>query len=93
MASKRELQDSIKSSGTAYALYWFFGAQYGYQGKWGTQLLYWFTLGGLGVWMLIDLFRIGGMIKRYNAKIYEQIEELEEQKQDRHLEKLAALRN
>ena len=92
MKTKRELQGEIKSKGTAFVMYWFLGAHYAYLGKWGIQLAYWFTLGGLGIWLMVDLFRIGGLVKRYNNLIYEELEELEEAKDQRNLERLAALR-
>jgi hypothetical protein len=92
MKTKRELQGEIKSKGTAFVMYWFLGAHYAYLGKWGIQLAYWFTLGGLGIWLVVDLFRIGGLVKRYNNLIYEELEELEEAKDQRNLERLAALR-
>jgi len=92
MKTKRELQGEIKSKGTAFLMYWFLGAHYAYLGKWGIQLAYWFTLGGLGVWLMVDLFRIGGLVKRYNNLIYEELDELEEEKHNKQLEKLAALR-
>ena len=92
MKTKRELQGEIKSKGTAFLMYWFLGAHYAYLGKWGVQLAYWFTLGGLGIWLMVDLFRIGGLVKRYNNLIYEELDELEEEKHNKQLEKLAALR-
>ena len=92
MKTKRELQGEIKSKGTAFVMYWFLGAHYAYLGKWGVQLAYWFTLGGLGIWLMVDLFRIGGLVKSYNNLIYEELEELEEAKDQRNLERLAALR-
>ena len=92
MKTKRELQGEIKSKGTAFLMYWFLGAHYAYLGKWGIQLAYWFTLGGLGVWLMVDLFRIGGLVKRYNNLIYEELDELEEEKHNKQLEKLSALR-
>jgi hypothetical protein len=92
MKTKRELQGEIKSKGTAFLMYWFLGAHYAYLGKWGIQLAYWFTLGGLGIWLMVDLFRVGGLVKRYNNLIYEELDELEEEKHNKQLEKLAALR-
>mgnify|MGYP003651789815 FL=1 len=92
MKTKRELQGDIKSKGTAFLMYWFLGSHYAYLGKWGVQLAYWFTLGGLGIWLMVDLFRIGGLVKRYNNLIYEELDELEEERHNKQLEKLAALR-
>ena len=92
MKSKIELQGELKRTGTAYLMFWFLACHYGYVGKWGVQLLFWFTLGGCGMWALVDLFRIGGIIRRYNAIIYAEIEEVEEKKHERQLEKFAALK-
>ena len=92
MKTKRELQGEIKSKGTAFLMYWFLGAHYAYLGKWGVQLAYWFTLGGLGIWLMVDLFRVGGLVKRHNNLIYEELDELEEERHNKQLEKLAALR-
>ena len=40
------------------------------------NIIYWLTAGGLGIWMIIDLFRIPGMVKdRNKAIIKEAIEE------------------
>ena len=92
MKSKIQLQGELKNTGSAYLMYWFLGCHYGYVGKWGVQLAYWFTLGGFGMWILIDLFRIGGIVKRYNNKIYAELEEIDEQKHRQTLEMLAASR-
>ena len=92
MKSKIQLQGELKNTGSAYLMYWFLGCHYGYVGKWGVQLAYWFTLGGFGMWILIDLFRIGGIVRRYNNKIYAELEEIDEQKHRQTLEMLAASR-
>ena len=55
----------MKSKGLAYLFWFFLGVHYAYLGKWGTQLLYWFTL---GIWALIDLFTLGGKVETYNTK-------------------------
>ena len=81
--NKHYLQSKVKSTGTAYLLYFLlFGTHYAYLGKWGLQILYWITLGGLGIWALIDLFTISGKVSRYNAKIFQQIEEIEKKERD-----------
>jgi len=67
----------IKPIMTVY-LYWFlFGSHYAYFGKWGIQILYWITLGGLGVWAIIDFFTMPEKIVRYRESIFQQIEEIE----------------
>lgn len=77
---KFQLQSKLKSTGTAYLLFLFlFGTHYAYLGKWGLQILFWITAGGLGIWALIDLFTISGKVERYNSKIYHQIEKIERQ--------------
>ena len=88
--NKLQLQSEIKSSGTAWVMYLFLGCHYAYLGKWGVQLAYWFTLGGLGLWMFIDMFRLSGLVKKHNNNIYQQIEDIEEEKHRKTLEMLAA---
>jgi hypothetical protein len=61
-----EYDRNKKSVGFAYLLWFFLGWHYAYQRKWGIQFLYWFTVGGVGIWALIDIFRVPGMIRGYN---------------------------
>lgn len=75
--NKYILQSQIKSSSTGWLMFWFFACPYGFLGKWGLQFLFWFTLGGLGIWTFVMLFRFGGMIERYNARIYQQLDEID----------------
>lgn len=61
----------MKSTGVAYILciFGFFGLagfHRLYAGKWITGLLWFFTLGFLGIGTIIDLFLIPGMIERAN---------------------------
>jgi TM2 domain-containing membrane protein YozV len=58
-----------KSCLFAYLFWFFFGFHYLYLGRIGIQLIYWLTIGGFGLWMLIDLFRIPGMVERKNQDI------------------------
>jgi TM2 domain-containing membrane protein YozV len=67
----------MKSSGIAYLCWFFIGIHYAYLGKWGWQILYWITLGGLGVWAIIDLFHIPTKVNNYNMKIANQIDALD----------------
>lgn len=60
----------------------FFGFHYGYLGKWGIQILYWITLGGIGIWAIIDLFTMSSKIDRHNAPLFHQIEEIEKRERD-----------
>jgi len=48
----------------------------------GIQILYWITLGGVGIWALIDLFTMSGKVDRHNATIFQQIEEIEKKDRD-----------
>ncbi len=61
-----------KDVGITYLLWFFLGvfsAHRFYLGKTGTALLQMFTLGGLGVWLLIDVFLIPSMVREYNRNI------------------------
>lgn len=53
----------------AYLLWFFLGWHYVYIGKWGVQLLYWFTVGGLWIWAIADLFRIPNLIRDFNSRV------------------------
>jgi hypothetical protein len=58
-----------KSVLVAYLLWLFLGWHYAYLGRWGVQLLFWLTLGGLFLWWLVDLVRVPGMVARYNEDV------------------------
>lgn len=75
--NKYYLQSKMKSTGTAYLCWLFLGCHYAYLGKWGWQILYWCTLGGFGIWMLIDLFHIPSKVNNYNRTLSYQIENFE----------------
>ena len=38
-------------------------------GKWGKQILYYLTIGGLGIWAIYRLFTLNGKVKKYNRDI------------------------
>lgn len=80
--NKHYLQSKMKSTGTAYLCWFFLGVHYAYLGKWGLQFLYWLTIGGLGVWMLIDLFHIPTKVSNHNRIISSQIETIEKKEKD-----------
>jgi hypothetical protein len=62
--------NSRKANSTnIWLLFLFLGWSYGSLGKIGIQILYYFTLGGFGVWVLIRLFTLNGAIKKYNRTI------------------------
>jgi hypothetical protein len=62
-------QHDFVSKGTTWVLFLFLGWSYGSMGKVGLQILYYLTLGGLGLWALIRLFTLNGAIRRYNKDI------------------------
>ena len=55
-----------KGLAVAYLLWFFFGLHYAYMRKWGVQVIFWLTLGGVGIWWIVDAFRMPGLIKDYN---------------------------
>lgn len=55
-----------KSHLFAYFAWLFLGWHYLYLRRVGLQFAFWLTLGGLLVWWLIDLFRVGAMVNRLN---------------------------
>jgi TM2 domain-containing membrane protein YozV len=75
MAESR-YQDARKSEGIAYLLWFFLGIVGGhrfYARSTGVALGMLFTLGGIGLWALIDVFFIGRRIKNVNADIRREV--------------------
>lgn len=65
-----------KETGMTYLFWFVLGVHYFYLNKPFINIIYWLTAGGLGIWMIIDLFRIPGMVKDRNKGIIkEAIEE------------------
>lgn len=65
-----EYNRNARTTSIAYILQTLvFGTHYAYLNRWFLQFLYWFTIGGLGIWWFIDLFRIPSMIETHNNKI------------------------
>jgi hypothetical protein len=64
-----EYRRRAKSAAPAYILWLFLAFHYIYLRKWGLQFLFWLTLGGFGIWWLIDLFRVAGMVRDYNKDV------------------------
>ena len=58
---------------TIWLLFIFLGWSYGSLDKIGLQILFYCTLGGLGIWTLIRLFTLNGAIKTYNRGIAKQV--------------------
>ncbi|MDC0177186.1 hypothetical protein OAJ14_03435 [Polaribacter sp.] len=54
---------------TIWMLFLFFGWSYGSLNKVGLQILFYLTLGGLGIWFLIRFFTLSDAIKTFNRNI------------------------
>ncbi|MDA0782181.1 MAG: hypothetical protein PQ612_04730 [Rickettsiales bacterium] len=52
---------------------WFFSFHYVYVGRWKMFFLFFFSLGGLFIWWVIDLFRLDTILKQYNKKKAEEL--------------------
>ncbi len=75
--NKYQLQGKIKSTGVAIFFWFLIGAHFAYLDKWGLQLLFWLTIGGLGIWWLIELFLSPGRVATYNEGIFKMIDEID----------------
>jgi len=67
-----EVDRKAKSKGIAYVIWFFLGGIGGhryYNGNIGLGIAMTLTLGGLGIWSLIDVFFIGAAVERRNAEI------------------------
>ena len=58
---------------TVWLLFLFLGWSYGSLDKIGLQILFYITLGGFGLWVLIRLFTLNGAIKTYNRRMAGQV--------------------
>lgn len=72
-------QNKMVKSSTIWVLFLFLGWSYGSMDKIGVQILFYCTLGGLGIWTIVRLFTLSGAIKDYNKKIGTQSGLTEEQ--------------
>jgi len=45
------------------------GLHYAYLGKWWLCILFFFTLGGFGLWWFISVFRAMGLVREYNRSV------------------------
>lgn len=54
----------------------FFGIHYFYLGNIGLGVVFMLTFGGLGVWWLIDLFRVKKLADEYNLQKVDEISTL-----------------
>jgi TM2 domain-containing membrane protein YozV len=71
MQAQSAYDDVKKSTGIAYAFWFFlggFGAHRFYLGQVGLGLAMMFTFGGLGIWTLIDAFLLVGEVRQANAR-------------------------
>ena len=84
--NKSYYQAKIKSTGVAYLFWFVLGAHYAYLGKWGLQILYWITLGGFGIWAIIDLFIMSSKVEKVNMPIFNEIDKIE--KDEKHEERM-----
>src|SRR3954452_22836292 len=76
MRAQSAYDDVKKSAGVAYAFWFFlggFGAHRFYLGRKGLGIAMLLTLGGLGVWALVDVFFIGGALRKANSEKKSQI--------------------
>jgi hypothetical protein len=62
-------QQRALSSTSIWLLFLFLGWSYGSMGKMGKQILYYCTIGGLGLWMIYRLFTLNSAIRKYNKEI------------------------
>jgi hypothetical protein len=88
--NKHTLRSQLKTSGVAYICWFIIGCHYAYLGKWGIQILFWVTLGGLGIWALIDLFTMPGKVARHNAPINDKLDKIDMQER---MEMIAAVKS
>jgi len=88
--NKYQLQGEIKSTGVAILFWFLIVAHFAYLNKWVIQIIFWITIGGLGVWWLIELFLIPGRVSSYNAEIYQKIDEIEKNEKAEDLAKHVA---
>lgn len=59
----------MKSTPIAYICWLLFGCHYLYLRRPGMQAIYWLTAAGLGVWGLVDLFRLPRMVAACNVEV------------------------
>ncbi len=81
--NKLRLESKIRNVGIAYVLFFFAGAHYAYLNKWGLQIVFWITFGGLGIWWLIDLFRLSNMVYNFNDPIFDELDWIDEMEKDK----------
>jgi|TARA_B100001971_G_scaffold199823_1_gene210758 TM2 domain-containing membrane protein YozV len=73
---RQEIEDRKKSTATTWILWFFLGWAGGhrfYQGRVGTGIAMLLTLGAIGLWTVIDLFLISGMLKANKRKVEKEV--------------------
>lgn len=70
LLNEYELKKKKKS--VAYIMWLLFGFHYIYTRQIGLQFAFWFTGGGLGIWWLVDLFRMPSIVRACNEQIARQ---------------------
>jgi hypothetical protein len=91
MINKSLSVSNLKSTDTAYLCWFILGSHYAYLGKWGLQFLFWLTIGGFGIWALVDLFLMSKKVESTNAPIFKAIEEIQNQRNKDRAEQLAMM--
>ena len=77
------MESKIMSTNIAYLFWFMLGSHYAYLGKWWLQFLFWLTLGGFGIWALIDFLIMSNKVDSANATIFAAIEKIEREKSER----------
>jgi len=62
-------QQRALNPSTSWLLFLLLGWSYGSMGSLLKQILYYLTLGGLGLWILYRLFTLNNAIKKYNRTV------------------------
>ena len=68
-----EFRNRRKSRSVAYLLAFALGAHYIYLGDRKTQFTFWLTGGGLGIWAILDLWRIPRLVREKNRLIAKEL--------------------
>jgi len=62
-------QKRAKKLWFAYILCLLYGTHYVYLEETGTGIWFWFTVGGIGFWWIVEFFRVPGMVKNHNSMV------------------------